>query len=117
MINLYHRLALLIYPWRFPLLGLSVTAFMACGLVLTEVISTNQAAFKPLFLVGIWLLLLVSVSYSFAQVPEKAQLDDGLIYRWKCNIKRFSCWAFAVFFTLISLVAILFSVKGLLLQS
>lgn len=117
MINLYHRFAILIYPWRFALLGLSIAALIASGLVVTQVISSDAAIFKPLLLIGIWLMLLVSISYSFAQIPEKAPPDCGLIYRWKCNFKRFFCWMFAGVFTLITIVAILFTVKGLLLGS
>ncbi len=114
MISLFQRIALFFKPWRPLLLGASLLALAAGILVVTEVINADYSLFKPLLLVGIWLLLLASVSYSFAEVPEQAPADSGLIYRWMNKFKRFICFVFACFFILVSLLIVIISVKGLL---
>lgn len=115
MIRFYNQLAIVFYPMRFIILTVSVVSLCASAYILLSEVESQQALLKPLMIAGIWLLLLVSISYFFISVPNQPSADSGLIQRFISRSKRFLCGAFAWVFTLITLLSVYLGVKTLLM--
>lgn len=112
MIRTYHKIAIALLPLRY-LLALLAFLSLSCSVYLLIDEVPQYAQYQlPSLLLGIWLLLLMALSYLFAQLPERPGAEMGWWRRTLLRIKGFLSFTLALLFTGLSLTLILLSIKA-----
>lgn len=112
MISFYHRIAKWFFPWRYLLLACAVAGLATSAYQLNQGADLANPLMGGAFMLGVWLLLLASISYFFAQVPERPDPDSGFLHRCSSRIKRFGCYLFACLFSLLTLTIAYMSIRS-----